>query len=469
MRVLAYRYGEGNGKDLAQAGWGEAPQQYDIAQYYEDLCLPLSPGRRPQLAQLLVDNHEQPADLILVQGLEALGDSLAEVIAQLQTLEALGSTVMIWPGGTPVKDLGLVPQLAEMQDQLRRRQLRRGHARNRLQSLPPPGKAPYGYRRGQDRYLIDRSTAPVITAFVNEFLLYGSLRGAVRFIENRFGKRIAVSTGRRWLTHPVYRGDLQYQDGHIQRDTHAAIIGRSEGAQIDRLLRRNRPLPPRTAGAPRSLAGLVSCQTCGCPLMISQTSRRGQTKTYLYLRPSGCQRSPRCGGLPYDAVLGKIIDQICQDLPRAVARLGSGGAGPASPEVAPEEGGGARQSPAPVPAAVDPPGSGGPDQGDQLARQITAKQAILQQLPGLVATGILDPETADLRRYTLEGEIAQIEQRRSQLPPVNLQELSRSVAIPQFWLDLSEAERRFFFREFIRRVQIQRQAEGWQVHLELVF
>jgi hypothetical protein len=52
---------------------------------------------------------------------------------------------------------------------------------------------------------------------------------------------------------------------------------------------------------------------------------------------------------------------------------------------------------------------------------------------------------------------------------VNLQELSRSVAIPQFWLDLSEAERRFFFREFIRRIQIQRQAEGWQVHLELVF
>ena len=469
MRVLAYRYGEGNGTDLSQAGWGEAAQQYEIAQYYEDLCLPTGSGRRPQLAQLLVDNREQPADLILVQGLESLGDSLAEVIAQLQALEAMGSQVMIWPGGTLVQDLALVPQLAEMQDQLRRRQLRRGHARNRLQSLPPPGKPPYGYRRGQDRYLIDRTTAPVVTALVNEFLLYGSLRGAVRFIEHRLGKRIAVSTGRRWLTHPVYRGDLQYRDGHIQRDTHAAIISRSEAAQIDRLLRRNRPLPPRTAGAPRSLAGLVSCQTCGCPLIVSQTSRRGQAKTYLYLRPNGCGRSPRCGGLPYDAVLGKIIDQICHDLPRAVARLGSGGASPAIPEVAPEEGGGAKQSPAPALAAVDPPGPGGADQGDQLARQLMAKQAILDQLPGLIETGILDPETSDLRRYTLEGEIAQIEQRRSQLPPVNLQELSRSVAIPQFWLDLSEAERRFFFREFIRRVQIQRQPEGWQVHLELVF
>ncbi len=469
MRVLAYRYGEGTGKELFQSGWGEAVLQYDIAQYYEDLCLPPSPGHRPQLAQLLVDNREQPADLILVQGLEALGDSLTEVIAQLQALEAMGSRVMIWPGGTLVKDLALVPQLAEMQDQLRRRQLRRGHALNRLQSLPPPGKAPYGYRRGQDRYLIDRTTAPVVTALVNEFLLYGSLRGAVRFIENRFGKRIAVSTGRRWLTHPVYRGDLQYQDGHIQRDTHAAIIGRSEAAQVDRLLRRNSQLPPRTASAPRSLAGLVSCQTCGCPLIISQTSLRGRTKTYLYLRPSGCDRSPRCGSLPYDAVLGRIIDQICQDLPRAVARLRAPGVNPPMPDLVLDEGGAAGQSSSPDLALSDQLGPREPHQGDQLARQIAEKQVILQQLPDLVATGVLDPETADLRRYNLAGEIAQLEQQRSQLPPVNLQELSRSVAIPQFWLDLSETERRFFFREFIRRIQIQRQAEGWQVHLELVF
>jgi hypothetical protein len=30
------------------------------------------------------------------------------------------------------------------------------HARNRLKSLPPPGKASYGYRRGKDKYTIDR-------------------------------------------------------------------------------------------------------------------------------------------------------------------------------------------------------------------------------------------------------------------------------------------------------------------------
>jgi hypothetical protein len=312
-----------------------------------------------------------------------------------------------------------------------------------LNALPPPGKAPYGYRRGQERYLIDRTTAPVVSAFVNEFLLYGSLRGAVRFVETRFGKRISVSTGRRWLTHPVYRGDLHYQDGQVIRDTHRAIISRDEAAQVDRLLRRNSQLPPRTAGAPRSLAGLVRCQTCGCAMTVSNTTIRGKAQRYQYLRPSQCPRSPRCKAIAYDDALHQIILQICQDLPQAVARF------QVSPSKAEAE---SMMSPAVT-----------------LKAQIQQKTAALAQLPALVDNGVLDAETADLRRYKLQGEIAGLAQQIAQLPPVNLQELSQSVAIPQFWLDLSEAERRFFFREFIRHIYIVRDGDDWRVELGLVF
>jgi hypothetical protein len=285
----------------------------------------------------------------------------------------------------------------------------------------------------------------VITAFVNEFLLYGSLRGAVRFVDHRFGKRIAVSTGRRWLTHAVYRGDLQYQDGQVIRDTHTAIISREEAAQIDRLLRRNSQLPSRTAGAARSLAGLVYCQTCGGRLTITTTTRRGQSQAYLYLRPTNCPHSPRCRAIPYDRALNAIIEQICHDLPQAVAQL----------QPFPQSG-------APVTPATE------------IQTQIQQRQGVLQQLSGLVQEGVLDPDTAALRRYKLQGEIAQLEQRRAQLPPVNLQELSQSVAIPQFWLNLSEAERRFFFREFIRQIQINpqplnSQEKSCQVVLQFVF
>ncbi len=442
MRIVAYRYLEtaalAEAADESELG---PVEQGPVEQVYTDIALPTEPGDRPERDRLLADLQARPAELILVSDLAALGGDPQEVSTWIETLESTGAEVLSLNSGLAggSVDLNSLLHGADLAAQQRQRRLREGHARNRLQALPPPGKAPYGYRRGQGRYLIDRTTAPVVTALVNEFLLYGSLRGAVRFIENKLGKRISVSTGRRWLTHPAYRGDLQYADGTVLRDTHAAIISRDEAAQIDRLLRRNRPLPPRTAGAPRSLAGLVTCQECRQPLTISKTAPRGQAKSYLYLRPKGCSRSPRCKAIAYEEALNQIVAEICRVLPQAVAQL----------------------------TARMPPGMPAP--GSRLQGEIDAKAAVLAQLPDLEAAGILDAETAALRRYKLRGEVAELHQQLAQLPPVNLQELSQSVSIPQFWLDLSEAERRFFFREFIREIQIVRQGGQWQIELGLVF
>ncbi len=436
MRIVAYRYREVDGSTDLSPALGEEILAA-VERVYTDVALPTEPGYRPERDRLLADLQTHPADRVLLDNLASLGSDLAEIRSWVEAIESAGAEVVTAQHGAI--DLDSLLQGADLSTEQRRRCLREGHARSRLQALPPPGKPPYGYRRGQGRYLIDRATAPVVTAFVNEFLLYGSLRGAGRFIEGKLGKRISVSTGRRWLTHPVYRGDLQYQDGNVLRDTHAAIISRDEAAQIDRLLRRNRPLPPRTAGAPRSLAGLVTCQECGQPLTISKTAPRGQAKTYLYLRPSGCPRARRCPAIPYDDALHRIVDQICQELPPAVAQF----------------------------TAKIPPGAPAPSTGLQGA--IAAKEAILDQLPTLEDSGILDAETAALRRYKLRGEISALHQQLAQLPPVNLQELSQSVSIPQFWLDLSESERRFFFREFIRDIQIVRQDQDWCIELVLVF
>lgn len=465
MRVIAYCYWESSHPREASPGFVPDETSLAIDQVYEDRALLAQPGYRPALTQLLADNQAHPADALLVSGLEALGDSVSEIRDRLelfalagtqvwlvedllqamsrhaddQTSLALGKVSRSIVPPDQAQRLAALQQGSALRDRLRQRQLKAGHERNRLRTLPPPGKAPYGYRRGQDRYLVDRTAAPVITAFVNEFVLYGSLRGAVRFVESRFGKRIAVSTGRRWLTHPVYRGDLQYQDGQVIRNTHAAIISREEAAQIDRLLRRNRPLPPRTAGASRSLAGLVQCQTCGSAMTISSTTQRGKAQTYRYLRPANCPRSPRCRAINYDLALDAIIAKICQVLPQAVAQ-----------RLAQPEGN-----------SVSP--------GSALQQTINRKKAAIAQLPELLASGILDPATADLRLYTLQGEISELEARIAALPPVNLQELAQSVSIPQFWRDLSEAERRFFFREFLRRIDLVRDGEEWHIDLILVF
>lgn len=450
MQVIAYTYTDPLLEPVPDvSSWGWA-----IARAYQDQ------GDRQQLQQLLQDCCTVPVQMLLVRRLAELGDSVAAVSDCLRQLERLGVAVQVLqePGlealdrsgpasaapiaGNlpPLQRSDLLLLLAAVQESHRRDRIRHGHAQNRVRALPPPGKAPYGYRRGKDHYTIDRSTAPVVKDFFENFLLYGSLRGSVRYLQKKYNKKISVSTARRWLTSPVYRGNLEYQTGDVIPDTHAALISREEAAQIDRLLRRNRALSPRAASAPRSLAGLVTCAVCQSAMTITRVTARNKSQEYLYLRPLHCvpphATQKPCGAIAYDQVLERTIQHICTDLPRAV--------GSASlPDLE--------------------------QMKQQIEAQITCRQQVLNQLPHLQESGILDAETAELRAYKLRTEIAQLQDKRAQLPPMNLQAIAQVASLPQFWRDLSEAERRFYFREFIRTIQIVRQDAAWDVRLIFIF
>jgi len=362
-----------------------------------------------------------------------VGDRLSALAAQGLSLLVLENPL---PDAAPQTAADWLTRLQTLQVEQRRDLIRQGHARNRIKTLPPPGKAPYGYRRGRDRYLLDRTTAPVVKDFFEHFLLYSSLRGSVRYLQTKYNKRISVSTGQRWLTHPVYRGDLAYHTGDVIPDTHVAILSRQEAAQIERLLRRNRQLPPRSASAVRSLAGLVQCGVCQSPMTISRVSAPRRDRVYHYLRPNQCPNAPRCRALPYDAVLDQTIQQICTVLPKAFAGLRQ-----ADPNTI-------RQT---------------------LDRQILAKQDILPQLLDLTQSGVLDAETAELRAYKIQSEIAVLQERRSQLPPPDLEAIAQVASIPQFWNDLSETERRFYFREFIRHIHLTHTPPTWLLDSTFMF
>jgi DNA invertase Pin-like site-specific DNA recombinase len=437
MKIIAYSYSDPLLESVPDpAVWG-----WEVDRIYQDL------GGRQQLLQLLDECFAEPADYLLIQRLEELGDSLAEISDRLTQIEAMGVQVIATEQSYSSSQLtdsttganiqtSLLQLLGEIQREANSRRLRQGHARNRLKALPPPGKAPYGYRRGKDRYILDRSTAPVVKEFFEQFLLYGSLRGAVRYLEKKYGKKISVSTGRRWLTNPIYRGDLSYQNGEVISDTHSPILNREEAAQIDRLLRRNRRLPPRTASAPRSLAGLVVCGECESHMNVVSVTRHRRDKEYLYLRPISCPKQPKCRAIAYEKVLEQTIQTICQELPRAVA-------------------------------GMNVPNLDGVKQS--VTSQIAKNQDILAQLPALTANGVLDSETADLRAYKLRTEISQLRSRMAALPPVNLKAIAQAVSIPQFWSDLSESERRFYFREFIQQIKINCQDKAWQLQLIFIF
>lgn len=460
MRIVAYLYRD----PLLEAVANPVEWPLEVAQVYQDLAManPVAPAKRKsgksglekrpvekrsQWQQLLQDCEIEAADWVLVRQLEDMGDSVQEVRDRLMELESRGLPLItleelersgLDPAAMLTEDsrAAALQRLQEMQQNQRSRRIRQGHARNRVKALPPPGKAPYGYRRSKTGYMVDRSTAPVVKDFFEQFLLYGSIRGAVRYLAKRYNKKVSASTGMRWLTNPAYRGDLEYQDGKIIRDTHPAIISRDEAAQVDRLLKRNRRIAPRAASAPRSLAGLVVCGECQSAMTVTRVTTHNHQQEYLYLRPRHCLKQPKCSAIPYDEILQATIQRICEDLPRAVS-------------------------------GVELPDMVQIKQG--MMGAIAAKQAALDQLPALVDSGVLDQDTADLRAYKLRTEMAELEDKLAQLPPVDLQATAQTVSIPQFWFDLSESERRFYFREFIRQIQLFRHEQDWELKLVFFF
>ena len=434
MKIIAYSYSDPLLEQKPNSDiWG-----WELDRIYQDL------GQREELQQLIRECQTESGSYLLIRRLEELGDSVQEVSDRLTQLEALGvhliATEQTYNSFQQEQSTNfradLLLLLQEIQREQRSRRIRKGHARNRISTLPPPGKAPYGYRRGKDKYALDRSASPVVKDFFEQFLLYGSLRGAVRYLAQKYSKKISVSTGRRWLTNPVYRGDTAYQNGEVISNTHVPIISREEAAQIDRLLRRNRRLQPRSASAPRSLAGLVMCKECQSPMTVARVTTRRKDSEYLYLRPINCPQRPKCRAIAYEQVLEETIATICRDLPRAVAGMNF-----------------------PALDAVK----------NSLTHAIARQQEILTQLPTLIETGVLDAETAQLRTYKLHTEISALQAKLATLPPVNLRSVAQAVSIEQFWLDLSESERRFYFREFIRSIELMREDTGWQLQLIFIF
>ena len=317
MTTVAYIYTDPLIDTLPQNEFGE----WEIDKRYHDL------GERQQLQKLIADCQKHPPDYLIIRHLQELGDTITEICDRLTQLEALGIEVIATQQNYRSSEssinfpTNLAQLLQDIQNNKYRHRLQQGHAKNRLKTLPPPGKAPYGYRRGKEKYIIDKSTAPVVKDFFEQFLLFGSLRGAVRYLEKRYGKKISPSTGHKWLTNPVYRGNLKYKNNEIITNTHGAIINQEEAAQIDRLLRRNSLLPPRTASANRSLVGLVSCHYCQFSMTISRVTQRHKKQEYLYLRCHKCPKVPKCKAINYQQILEKTINKICQELPVAVKEL----------------------------------------------------------------------------------------------------------------------------------------------------
>jgi DNA invertase Pin-like site-specific DNA recombinase len=437
--IIAYTYTEPVIDKIPDAFfWG-----CEVDRVYRDI------GERKELKKLLKYCHKTPPNYLLIRSLSELGNTLIEVTKLIAKIEEFKIEIISIEENyntskfkvikdSKIKEL-LINIYQEIEGKIQQQKLKKAHGNNRLKILPPPGKAPFGYMRGKDSYIINRSTIFIVREFFDRFLLYGSLADSVRYIEEKFNKKIALSTAHYWLKNPVYRGDLAYKNQEIIPDTHTAIITREESAQIDRILKSHRLVKSRSASANYALAGLVKCQQCSSSLRISHINKKKYQDKYLYLIPNQCPRKITCKAIKYQEVFEETINKICEQLPLLTQNFQS-----------------------PNPQLIK----------KELETEIEAKEKILIQINELIKDNILDEETANIRKYKIYQEIGKIKQKIAQLPPDNLKKISKALSNPQFWEDLSSAECRFYLREFVKTIKIiplKESNKNWQIILDFIF
>lgn len=421
MRIIAYNYIESLIDNIPESDiWG-----WEINEIYQDI------DSREKLQQLIREAQDNPPHYLLINSLHELGDTLTDIENNIDFLEKLNIEIISLKQDYEskkfriIKDKQTREKLLKIWQEIERiiksRNLQKAHAKNRLNLLPPPGKTPYGYLRGKENLIVNRAIAPILRAFFERFLLYGSLQDSVNYIREKYNKQISLSTARYWLTNPIYRGDLQYKNEQIIPDTHTAIITREESAQIERILQSHRRVKTKSAASEYCLAGLVKCQLCQTSLRVNKVTKKNKIKSYLYLTPVNCRQGKKCQSISYDLVFEKTIEIICQQFREIICQ----------------------------------------DEQENLdwlknyiQQQINKKNEILKQLKQLIKDDILDVKTAKIREYKVQQEIGNLKQKIAQLPPNNLKIIANTLGLPQFWYDLSSAEKRFYLREFIQKIEI---------------
>ncbi|AUC60677.1 hypothetical protein AA637_05705 [Cyanobacterium sp. HL-69] len=437
--IVTYSYTDSIIDDVPESFiWG-----LEVDKSYQDI------DSRNQLNQLFNDCQNDSPSYVLIRSLHELGDSFAEILRAIALIESLNIEIIAIDQpynsskfkviDNPVYAEKLHHIWQQIEKVIYQRKLQKGHGKNRLKNLPPPGRSPYGYQKGKEGYIINRSTAPIVKDFFEYYLRYASLRDSVRYLKEKYNKKISHSTALQWLKNPVYRGDLAYKNNYIISNTHTPIISREEASQIDRLLKSHRRIPSRSASSSHCLSGLVKCKMCHSSSKITSVTQRRKKTKYLYITPVNCPQKKSCSSWNYQQILKETIEKICFDLPTIVNNINSPN----------------------IDIIIE-----------QTENLIKEKQKIINSLEGLISSNILDEETAKIRKLKIENEISQLNNQINSLPPNNLKEMIDNLSLKQFWYDLSEQETRFYLREFIERIYIIPNLENskeYQIELDFIF
>ncbi len=282
-------------------------------------------GDRAQFKTLMQEVAAGLVDAVVFTRLDRVGRKLKDILEAVEVFEQSGVRLIILDDGIDTKtpagrvQLQILGALAEFESNRLEERVRHGwnHVRDTNKGL----NAPFGYCVVNGKYVFD--TSPFLQLIAGKvemskydiakdviaiFLDKGSLRGAVRVINEKYGlTRLrndtkeegvrrsrslfgwGVSGLRQWLVNPVLRGHTRYgvkiKKEDIRYNTHEDILIDPETAEkIDYLLATNKRLANISFDKQKEnrhfLSGLVKCAQCKGSCNIKRGSSGGREVLY---------------------------------------------------------------------------------------------------------------------------------------------------------------------------------------------
>jgi site-specific DNA recombinase len=317
-------------------GWACLPQRYDDGGF--------TGGNldRPALRRLLADIEAGRVDCVVVYKVDRLSRSLLDFARLMESFEkhrvAFVSVTQQFNTGSSMGRLVLnvLLSFAQFEREIISERTRDKIAATRRKGKWSGGRPVLGYDVDRERLclVVNEEEAARVRAIFALYLKHEALLPVVRELErrgwrnkrwttrageDRGGERFTKTGLHRLLTNVLYAGRVGYK-GETHPGEHPAIVEPAVWERVQAVLRQN----ARTGGARvrnrfgALLKGLLRCVPCGCAMVPTHTTRKGN-KRYRYYVCAGAQKRGwhTC---PSKAVPAGEIERFVVDQIRCIGR-----------------------------------------------------------------------------------------------------------------------------------------------------
>ncbi len=363
---------------------------WPVAEVYEDNDFSAYSGKsRPAYARMLADLRDGTRDAVLVYHVDRLTRrpiELEEFVAALDAARVKHVRFVVGESDLTTGDglmvVRILGTMAANESATKSRRIKRKNDQQAQAGLPHPGGSmarPFGYER--DKVTIRQDEAAVVRTLVERFTAGESLRSLTVWLDDNEVRTICggpwkTQTLRTLITSPRIAGLREHRQQVVGPAVWEGIITPEQRDEVLAVMATKR-ITGRRAPRRYLLSGMLRCGKCGNRLY---SAIRGETRRYV------CAKGPDHGGCGRLTVVALPVEQLIADA--LLLRL-------ASPQFADALAGRAAAT----------------EQTAQLAEQITADRAQLDELADLYASKTITAAEWARARASIDARLRDTQRR----------------------------------------------------------